>query len=52
LRLGDTHVRGCWSTLRGGNLVIDGPVAETKEPLLGFYVIDVENLDAALDVAA
>ena len=32
-------------------LVIDGPYAETKEQLLGFYVIDVENLDAALDVA-
>ena len=39
------------TTLRGGNLVIDGPFAETKEQLLGFYVIDVENLDAALAVA-
>jgi hypothetical protein len=32
-------------------LVIDGPFAETKEQLLGFYVIDVDNLEAALDVA-
>ena len=32
-------------------LVIDGPFAETKEQLLGFYVIDVDNLGAALDVA-
>jgi hypothetical protein len=32
-------------------LVIDGPYAETKEQLLGFYIIDCENLDAALDVA-
>jgi hypothetical protein len=32
-------------------IVIDGPYAETKEQLLGFYVIDVANLDAALDVA-
>ena len=32
-------------------LVLDGPFAETKEQLLGFYVIDVENLDAALGVA-
>ena len=32
-------------------LVLDGPYAETKEQLLGFYVIDCENLDAALDVA-
>jgi hypothetical protein len=31
-------------------LVIDGPFAETKEQLLGFYVIDVANLDAALEV--
>jgi hypothetical protein len=39
------------TTLRGPGLVIDGPFAETKEQLLGFYVIDVENLEAALDVA-
>lgn len=32
-------------------LVIDGPFAETKEQLLGFYVLDVVDLDAALDVA-
>ena len=32
-------------------LVIDGPFAETKEQLLGFYVVDVANLDAALDIA-
>ena len=39
------------TTLRGDGIVIDGPFAETKEQLLGFYVIDVENLDAALNVA-
>jgi hypothetical protein len=39
------------TTLRGKDLVIDGPFAETKEQLLGFYVIDVPDLDAALDVA-
>jgi hypothetical protein len=32
-------------------LVIDGPFAETKEQLLGFYVIDVADLDEALEVA-
>ena len=32
-------------------LVIDGPFAETKEQLLGFYVVDCANLDEALDVA-
>ena len=32
-------------------LVLDGPYAETKEQLLGFYVIDCPDLEAALDVA-
>lgn len=33
-------------------LVTDGPFAETKEALAGYYVIDVADLDAALDWAA
>jgi hypothetical protein len=32
-------------------VVLDGPYAETKEQLLGFYIVDCENLDAALGVA-
>lgn len=32
-------------------LVLDGPFAETKEQLLGFYVVDCSDLDEALDVA-
>jgi hypothetical protein len=32
-------------------LVIDGPFAETKEQLLGFYVVDCAALDEALEVA-
>ncbi|WP_426440526.1 YciI family protein [Bradyrhizobium genosp. P] len=32
-------------------LVLDGPFAETKEQLLGFYLIDGKNLDEVLDVA-
>ncbi|HVN00702.1 MAG TPA: YciI family protein [Caulobacteraceae bacterium] len=32
-------------------LVIDGPYAETKEQLLGFYVIDCADLEDALSVA-
>ncbi len=32
-------------------LVIDGPFAETKEQLLGFYIVDVEGLEAALQIA-
>ena len=32
-------------------LVIDGPYAETKEQLLGFYVVEVANLDEAVAAA-
>jgi hypothetical protein len=35
---------------QGEPLVIDGPFAETKEQLLGFYVIDVADLEQALEV--
>jgi hypothetical protein len=38
---------------RDGSLVTtDGPFAETKEVLGGYYLIDVENLDAATAWAA
>lgn len=36
----------------GGRAVTDGPFAETREVLGGFYVIDVPDLDVALDWAA
>jgi len=32
-------------------LVLDGPFAETKEQLLGFYVVDVASLNEALEIA-
>ncbi|MEM6382981.1 MAG: YciI family protein [Pseudomonadota bacterium] len=39
-------------TLKGGEKrVQDGPYAETKEQLGGFFVIDVADLDAALEWA-
>ncbi len=39
--------------VRGGErLVTDGPFAETKEQLGGYFLIDVEDLDAAIDIAA
>ena len=34
-----------------GSMITDGPFAESKEVIAGIYVIDVANLDAALDVA-
>ena len=46
-RLGQT---GRALTLRNGTL-IDGPFAETKEQLLGLYVLDCTNEDAAVDAA-
>jgi hypothetical protein len=39
--------------VRGGErLLTDGPFADTKEHLIGFYVIDVPDLDTALAWAA
>ena len=39
--------------LRGGKVeTMDGPFAETKEHLGGYYVFDLPNLDAALRYAA
>ncbi|HEX6121008.1 MAG TPA: YciI family protein [Dongiaceae bacterium] len=36
---------------REAPIVIDGPFAETKEQLLGFYVVDCEDLEEALEFA-
>ncbi|HJT15122.1 MAG TPA: YciI family protein [Dongiaceae bacterium] len=40
-------------TLRGNGagMVMDGPFAETKEQLLGFYVVDCPTLEAAITAA-
>ncbi|KAA1185808.1 YciI family protein [Rhizobium tropici] len=40
-------------TLRGpgAGLVIDGPFAETKEQLLGFYVVDFPTIEGAVEAA-
>jgi hypothetical protein len=41
-----THIRA------GKNpVVVDGPFAETKEQLLGFYVVDCASLDEAIQTA-
>ena len=38
--------------IRNGQLsMTDGPFAETKEHLLGFYVVDCADFDSAVDVA-
>ena len=35
----------------GKRLVTDGPFAETREQLGGYYLIDANDLDEALDIA-
>jgi hypothetical protein len=35
----------------GKRLVTDGPFAETREQLGGYFLVEAENLDAAIDVA-
>jgi len=49
-RLGPTQTA---RTLRGpgAGLVVDGPFAETKEQLLGFYVMDFASEEAAIEAA-
>lgn len=37
---------------KGRRMLTDGPFTETKEHVIGFYVLDVPDLDAALDWAA
>jgi hypothetical protein len=36
---------------KDGPIVTDGPFAETKEHLLGFYLIDCKDIDEAVEIA-
>jgi hypothetical protein len=39
--------------VRDGKVSItDGPFAETREQLAGFYLVEAENLDQAIEIAA
>jgi hypothetical protein len=38
-------------TREGRRLVTDGPFAETREQLGGFFLVDAKNLDEAIDIA-
>jgi hypothetical protein len=43
------------TTLRrenGKTVITDGPFAETKEQLAGYYILDCNNLDEVLEIAA
>jgi hypothetical protein len=35
-----------------GLVVADGPFAETKEQMAGFYIIECEDLDEAIEIAS
>ncbi|MDN5927556.1 MAG: YciI family protein [Hyphomicrobiales bacterium] len=52
-RLGPTEgartLRG--KSTGGSDMVVDGPFAETKEQLLGFYVVDYPSIDGAIEAA-
>lgn len=41
------------TTLRKGKdpIVLDGPFAETKEQLLGFFIVECESLEQAIETA-
>ncbi len=54
--LGGAHLQPSETatTVRGGageNLITDGPFADAKEVLGGYYVLDASNLDEALEFA-
>jgi hypothetical protein len=36
---------------QGRRVVTDGPFAETREQLGGFFMIEAKNLDEAIDIA-
>ncbi|MCA9964959.1 MAG: YciI family protein [Anaerolineales bacterium] len=49
------HPTAAATTVRvrsGQTLTTDGPFAETKEQLGGYYMLDCENLDQAIEFAA
>ena len=38
-------------TLTSRNVVMDGPFAESKEAVAGFFVIEATSLEAAVEIA-
>ena len=53
LRLQTTATATSVTKRDGGELVIaDGPFAETKEQIVGLFVVDCEDLDEAIEIAS
>ena len=51
-RLRDTHTATTVRVRDGKTLTTDGPFAETREQLGGYYLVEAKDLDAALAIAA
>lgn len=49
--LEDIDQATCVRVQNGERVVTDGPFAETKETLGGYYLLDVANLDEAIEAA-
>ena len=41
-----------WSKGEGAPVVTDGPFAESKELLAGYWIVDVESTERAIEIAA
>jgi hypothetical protein len=50
--LGTTHTATTVRMQNGKALITDGPFAETKEQLAGYYILECQNLDEAIEWAA
>jgi hypothetical protein len=50
--LGPTTTATTVRVQNGKALITDGPFAETKEQLAGYYILDCKNLDEAIEWAA
>ena len=48
---GGLHAASSATVVRADGMITDGPFAESKEQIGGFWVIKAADLDAALDVA-
>ena len=50
--LEDTSTATCVKVRNGKTETMDGPFAETKERLGGYYLLDCKDLDQAIEMAA
>ena len=41
---------GWMLSMKNGQVLVDGPFAETKETIGGYFIINAENLDEAIEV--